>query len=315
MRLRPLVALSIATASVVLLAGCTGTAAETAPTSTETVDLCDAAVDPGDASNAVQVTGDPGTLSTATFTAPLEVPELQATVIAEGEGDHAASGDFILYAMSAFDAETGELLDSIGYEPGQLLPQQISADTPLGSVLGCGAAGERVVAAFPAGESSGAAVYILDLLSIVPNAAWGAAQDPVKGMPTVKLAEGGTPTITIPDSDPPTETTLATLKEGDGITVESGDQVLLQYMGVRWSDGEEFDSTWSKGGTPTELQTTGVVAGFQQALEGATVGSQVLVVIPPQDGYGEGEINETDLKGETLVFVVDILGTQHPTTQ
>jgi peptidylprolyl isomerase len=53
-----------------------------------------------------------------------------------------------------------------------------------------------------------------------------------------------------------------------------------------------------------------VVAGFQQALEGQTVGSQVLVVIPPAAGYGEGEINDQDLTGETLVFVIDILGVQ-----
>ena len=55
---------------------------------------------------------------------------------------------------------------------------------------------------------------------------------------------------------------------------------------------------------------TGFVAGFQKALEGQTVGSQVLVVIPPKDGYGEGDINANDLKGETLVFVVDIIGAQ-----
>jgi FKBP-type peptidyl-prolyl cis-trans isomerase len=89
--------------------------------------------------------------------------------------------------------------------------------------------------------------------------------------------------------------------------------VLVQYTGVRWSNGETFDSTWDKGGVPTSFSTTGVVTGFQKALEGQTVGSQVLVVMPPAEGYGEGEINSTDLKGETLVFVVDILGAQQAT--
>jgi peptidylprolyl isomerase len=124
------------------------------------------------------------------------------------------------------------------------------------------------------------------------------------------LADNGAPTITLPGGDAPTETTLETLKKGDGYTVQSGDTVLVQYTGVRWSDGETFDSTWDKGGVPTSFSTTGVVAGFQKALEGQTVGSQVLVVIPPKDGYGEGDINANDLKGETLVFVVDIIGAQ-----
>ena len=84
----------------------------------------------------------------------------------------------------------------------------------------------------------------------------------------------------------------------------------MQYTGVKWSDGSVFDSSWENG-APASFQTTGVVDGFRQALEGQTVGSQVLVVIPPALGYGEGEINDDDLVGETLVFVVDILGTQH----
>ena len=90
----------------------------------------------------------------------------------------------------------------------------------------------------------------------------------------------------------------------------AGWEMPVQYTGVRWSDGKTFDSTWDKGGVPTSFSTTGVVAGFQKALEGQTVGSQVLVVIPPKDGYGEGDINANDLKGETLVFVVDIIGAQ-----
>ena len=135
-------------------------------------------------------------------------------------------------------------------------------------------------------------------------------------MPTVSLGDGGAPAITIPEGQtPPTETQVATLKKGDGPVVQAGNQVLLQYTGVRWSNGETFDSTWDKGGVPTSFATNKVVAGFQKALEGQTVGSQVLVTMTPADGYGEGDINTTDLKGETLVFVIDILGTAPAATQ
>ena len=80
----------------------------------------------------------------------------------------------------------------------------------------------------------------------------------------------------------------------------------MQYSGVRWSTGEVFDASWSKG-APTALVTTEVIEGYRPALEGQRIGSQVLVVIPPAHAYGEGAINDDDLTGETLVFVVDLL--------
>ena len=320
MRLRPFAVLSIAAVSALLLAGCSGTGGDAgtpSPSATAAADLCDALAAPGAASDAVEVTGDPGAPATATFTAPLDITELQTTVVDEGSGDPVASGDFISYALSAFDAETGERLVDTGYAPGELLPAQISADNPLGQILGCGKPGQRVVATFPATESASAEIYVVDLLGLVPTAAWGEEQPPVDGMPTVTLDEDGTPNITIDTSaTPPTETEVATLKKGDGYTVASGDYVLIQYRGARWSTGELFEGgdTWD-GGTPYAGQTTGFVAGFQKALEGQTVGSQVLVVIPPADGYGEGEINDSDLKGETLVFVIDIIGAQKAAAQ
>jgi peptidylprolyl isomerase len=311
-RIRPLAALSAAALSAVLLAGCASGAPDSdpSPSAPPVVDLCTAAAPSGDASDAVTVEGAVGEESTATFTAPLEISELQTTVIEEGSGDAVESGQLVTYALTAFSAETGEKIGSIGYGEDPILPQQISPDNPIGQVLGCATPGTRVVAAFPATDANEGEVYVFDFLSIVPDAAWGEPQKPVAGMPTVTLAEDGAPTIELPDGDAPTELKLETLKKGDGATVASGDTVLVQYTGVKWSDGSVFDSSWENG-APASFQTTGVVDGFRQALEGQTVGSQVLVVIPPALGYGEAGSSDNELAGETLVFVVDILGTQH----
>ncbi|TQK19157.1 peptidylprolyl isomerase [Microbacterium sp. SLBN-154] len=314
MRIRPLAALSVAAVSVLLLTSCSAGAPDaTQSPSAQVADLCDAVAPSGDASEAVTVEGEPGAASQAVFTAPLEISELQSTVVTEGEGDAVEAGELVNIAFTAFSAETGEELGSLNYEPGQFLPQQISADNPIGQVLGCATPGTRVVATFPATETNGGEVYVFDFLETVPDAAWGTEQPAPEGLPEVELADDGEPTITVPDADAPTEVELATLKQGDGETVEPGDTVLVQYTGVKWSDNEVFDSSW-EAGTPTSFQTTGVVDGFRQALEGQTVGSQVLVVIPPEFGYGAVEGNE--LQEETLVFVVDILGVQHaaPTT-
>lgn len=324
MRLRPLATVSIAAASALLLAGCAGLGGKTptptaSPTATAAVDLCDAMAAPGDASKAVSVTGKFGAEpDKVEFAAPLTVDDVQVSVLEKGKGDPLVAGDYISFAFNAFSAETGKPLGTAGYKPGEMLPTQISAATGLGQLLGCSAPGTRIVATFPATEATestpaaAAEVYVIDLLSVVPTAASGEPQEPLPGMPTVTTGDDGAPKIAIPDADPPTKTEVATLKKGDGPEVRSGDTVLIQFRGMRWSTGKLFDGgdTWASG-TPYSAQTTGFVKGFQKALDGHTVGSQVLVVIPPADGYGEGKINDADLKGETLVFVVDILGVQH----
>jgi hypothetical protein len=311
-RIPPIAALSVVALSAVLLAGCTGTTpdAEESPTGPPVVDLCDAAAPSGAASDAVTVDGAVGEESTATFDFPLEIPALQTTVIEEGSGDAVESGELVAFALTAFSAETGEKLGSVGYGEDPTLPAQISPDNPIGQVLGCASPGARVVAAFPPSDPNAGEVYVFDFLDIVPNAAWGEPQEPVEGMPTVTLDDDGAPTIELPGGEAPTAVELETLKKGDGATVAPGDTVLVQYTGVKWSDGSVFDSSW-EAGTPASFQTTGVVDGFRQALEGQTVGSQVVVVIPPAAGYGEEGSSDNELAGETLVFVVDILGTQH----
>ncbi|MCD2169325.1 FKBP-type peptidyl-prolyl cis-trans isomerase [Microbacterium sp. JC 701] len=85
----------------------------------------------------------------------------------------------------------------------------------------------------------------------------------------------------------------------------------MQYTGALYDGGTVFDSSWQRG-EPAQFVTNQVVDGFRQALEGQTVGSQVVVVIPPASGYGDQAQGEIPANS-TLVFVVDILGVQHAT--
>ena len=315
MRLRPFAALSAVALSAILLAGCSGSGGGDATPSASasgSADLCSSAAPSGAVSDGITVTGDFGAVPTVDFTKPVDTTDLtlQRTVQTEGSGAPIAAGDFVQYAATILDGSTGAVLSQAGYTPGEILPEQISAENG-GQIFGCATIGSRLTLATATGdETTPSVVYVIDVLGVTPTAAWGEDQAPVAGMPTVTLGDGGAPSITIPEGQAaPSETQVETLKKGDGAVVQPGNQVLLQYTGVRWSNGETFDSTWDKGGVPTVLTTTGVVAGFQKALEGQTAGSQVLVTMTPADGYGEGEINSTDLKGETLVFVVDILAT------
>lgn len=312
MRNRPLIALSTIAVATMLLAGCSGT--EGTPGNgeeTAAADLCSATVDSGDASDSVTVDGDFGTVSTATFEVGAKVDEAERSVITEGDGDKISDGDYVSYALSAFDGDTGERLGDAGYTAGELLPAALTADAPLGQLIGCATVGSRLSIVFPTTEDAAAQYYVLDVLDIVPTAAWGEEQAPVAGMPTVTLDDDGAPTVKIPDAAAPTDVQISVLKQGDGIAVGEGDTTLLQYEGIGWESGEEFDSSWAKD-APISIDGNTYVPGFVQALAGQKVGSQVLVVIPPAAGYGEGEINDEDLKGQTLVFVIDILATMHP---
>ncbi|TQM34671.1 FKBP-type peptidyl-prolyl cis-trans isomerase [Microbacterium kyungheense] len=322
MRIRPLAALSVAALSAVLLAGCASSNTPDADsTPTPTASSSDCGLDPksGADSDAITVSGSAPSL-TATAPTDLAFTELQRTTASKGDGDDLATGQLVSGQYLVLDPTTGEVaMDSATTSPDDsgLVPIIVDPSSIFGTGVLCTPLGSSTSLTIPGSMlSQGASNVVVVMQSVdqLPTTATGADQDPVAGMPEVELDSDGKPSVTIPDADPPTEVQLADLKLGDGPTVQSGDQVFVQYMGIKWSDGSEFDSSWSKG-VPASFQTTGVVQGFQQALEGQNVGSQVLVVIPPAAGYGEGEINDSDLKGETLVFVIDILGVQHTPQQ
>lgn len=139
--------------------------------------------------------------------------------------------------------------------------------------------------------------------------------EPFPGV-TVSGELGAAPEFEI--AEPPfsiEETTTEVLIEGDGATVQEGDQAVMQYLGVNGRTGEEFDNTWSSGGEPVTfpLEEGSLVQGFLDGLVGQTYGSRVAVAIPPADGYGQAGNPEIGVEGDdTLVFVVDLIEAEPP---
>jgi peptidylprolyl isomerase len=114
------------------------------------------------------------------------------------------------------------------------------------------------------------------------------------------------PEIDVPEGDPPTELVVETVVEGDGPEVAEGDLVVVDYVGVLWDDGTEFDASW-EGDAPSTFPvgTGGVIQGWDEGLVGQKVGSRVLLVVPPDLGYGEQGSGNIPANA-TLVFAVDI---------
>jgi peptidylprolyl isomerase len=286
----------------------------------------------GGASDAVSVTGAFGDEPVIDFTAPLRPDITERTVLIDGDGAPVGEGDSILVSYTVINGDTAEPIEST-FASGQTVQVVIDTTAPqlsgLSKTLSCTNEGSRVVGVIPADEAFGAEgqselglganqslVFVADIVSIAPEPveplarAEGEAQPAPEGFPLVELGEDGAPTITIPDSAPPTDLQLAVLIQGDGPIVAPGATVTVHYTGINWNTGNIFDSSWPRGG-PASFPTDGVIAGFRDALVGQQVGSQVIVIIPPDLGYGpqggtpDGSIGAED----TIVFVVDILGT------
>jgi peptidylprolyl isomerase len=128
-------------------------------------------------------------------------------------------------------------------------------------------------------------------------------------LPTVDGGFGETPTIEVPDSAPPSELVVKTLSEGDGPAVKSGETIVVDYAGVRWEDGQTFDSSFDRG-SPAGfgIGVGAVIPGWDSGLVGVKAGTRVLMVLPPDEAYGDTSPGEPIQAGDTLVFVVDVLG-------
>lgn len=313
-------------AATLLLAGCasSGSGSSSTPSSSaKSASAACSAPKSGSVSDAVKVAGAKGAEPTVTFSKPLKATSTERSYVTKGSGEEADKGTTVDVALVAYNATSGAKLTSNGYAGTATIPITVGDNTMipgLTDAIECAPVGSRLVTTASAKDAWGGAdpssvgslkstdsvIFVVDILDAVPTKADGASQPAQAGFPTVKLASDGKPTITIPKTTPPTTTKIEVLKKGTGPTVASGDSVTLQYQGVNWRTGKVFDQSWGRG--LATLQTSQVVPGFSKALVGQTVGSQVLVVIPPADGYGSKGQSQAGIKGtDTLVFVVDIL--------
>jgi FKBP-type peptidyl-prolyl cis-trans isomerase len=238
-------------------------------------------------------------------------------------GNYAAyiwSGKTHKLAMSTYTTHTPSLFS------GQLLPG-------LSSALKGAKEGSRVLAVIPPKEGFGSSgnsqlgikgtdtlVFVIDLVKTFANTAGATGAHVSNGggaLPKVSTpAAGQAPTVTIPKGNPPKSLTVTPLLKGTGATVAKGQAVVVQYTGVIWRTGKVFDSSWSRK-TPFEFvdgaNPAQVIPGWDKGLVGQTVGSRVMLTIPPADGYGSSGQSQAGIKGtDTLVFVVDILGAVNP---
>lgn len=256
---------------------------------------------------------------------PLEIEEEASRVLDRGDGEDLDEEQILEVSHAVVDPETGEVQEESFTEgnPSMVfLPQmQEQSEFIFDSLTDTDLTVGSEIALFePANAESQAPATLLVLRVEGQSEAYatGEAQEQSGDLPEIESTEGEAPALAGEiTGDAPEETTSEVLIQGDGDEIAADDQVVFRYSGWKYSDGEEFDSNWPTDDEeadpgPAGFPLANLVSGWAEALEGKQVGSRVLMVIPPEAGYGEidedaEEGAQNELAGETLIFVVDLI--------
>lgn len=249
--------------------------------------------------------------------------ELKTDVISEGDGAKLKNGDAIQvnYLGQAwdstkpfdnsfdrkqpFDLTLGAGMVIQGWDKG-LVGQKVGSRVQLviPPELGYGEKGQGDI------KPNATLVFVVDVVKAtqIPASAKGTevAQDNIDLPKVGTKTDGKAPSVTIPKSDPPKKLVSNYVLESDGAVIKDTDSVVVNYVGLLWKGSKPFDSTYQTGKTQTFPLAQVTLKGLKSGLVGKKVGSRVLLVIPPDQGFGD-EAQQTIPAKSTLVFAVDLL--------
>ncbi|PUB22844.1 peptidylprolyl isomerase [Promicromonospora sp. AC04] len=257
--------------------------------------------------DAIEVSGPVGKEPKVEFKAPLEVTTPTSRIVDEGTGEELTEGAQVTINYLVIAGKDGSTSGST-WETKK--PESFTLGDPQYDLLNDRLIGQKVGARLLMASTAMDQTIQVTMVEVteakeIPTRAEGTAVTPEAGLPTVELAEDGQPTVTVPtDYVAPTDLVVQPLIEGDGAKVTKDQTVTVQYAGCLL-DGTSFDSSWSRG-TPTSFALNAVIPGWTNGIAGQKVGSQVLLVVPADQAYGDQEQGGIPANS-TLLFVVDIL--------
>jgi peptidylprolyl isomerase len=273
--------------------------------------------------DAVQVTGEYGTAPKVTVKSPWAIDKTRTKVLTPSKGAVVKANQTVEVNYHGVDGRTGETFDE-SFSRGTPIAFSLAQVVPgFSKGLVGQRQGSRVVIAMPGKDGYDASggnpqagievgdslIFVVDLVGVQLAGPEGTAVKPEAGLPTV-TDKAGVPEITVPKTDPPTTLQVQPLIKGKGKKVGENDQITFDYRWVRWSDGKLLEESYSA--EPATAALSGLLPGMVKGLTGQTVGSRVLLVIPPAEGYPDGNPTPSVGPQETLVMVVDLLFTQAP---
>ena len=279
----------------------------------------------GQTLDSVTIEGEVGAAPEVTWGGELSADEVESKVVTEGDGDEIEEGDQVFaqiwlgngttqeQAYSTYDADAPQLLTVGSDTLSELFLEGIEGQT-VGSRVAVAASAETAF-----GEQGNPQVGIgnkdtvltvIDLLGTVADGPEGADQQAPGWAPSLVGDEESPTALDFSGTPKPTgKLQTGVLVKGEGDVVEKGQTIAVDYLGQVYGGKEPFDESYSSQATSFPIGVGQVVKGWDQALVGQTVGSRVMLAIPPALGYGKGGNEQAGIKGtDTLYFVVDILG-------
>jgi peptidylprolyl isomerase len=318
-----------------LLAACNsgGSSPSASPTSTQLVPTTPASpsasvsaspsghpsITPATNLDGISVTGDYGKLPTVKIPAPWGIDKTQSKVIVQGTGDPVAASSMIEVNYWGANGYTGKVFDESfsankpisyavngfikGFQTG-LIGQKVGSRVLIGITGpdGYDSSGGNSSIGIEVGDSL---VFVVDILAVSASGPSGATVTPPPGLPTVS-GDLKSPVVTIPTTTtPPAALTVQPLIQGTGKAVAATSTIRVDYAEYAWSTGKLVKKTY--GYAPLDGALSSTIPGWQKGLVGQTVGSRVLLVVPPAQAYPSGNPRIDVKPGETMVYVIDIL--------
>jgi FKBP-type peptidyl-prolyl cis-trans isomerase len=313
---RTAAALSFPLLAIMLLAGCGSSSSSTPPAS--------------NANGSVAVSGIFGAAPAVQIPAAQASSKLAIKTVIKGTGPVLGQTDSFVgnYAVYIWRGKTHKLaLSTFSHGSPQVLAANVGL-TGLKQALTGQRMGSRVLAVLPPQDAYGSAgnsqigvkptdtiVFVVDLIKAFSSTASASGKHVSNGggaLPTVTANPGSAPVVKIPSKQPPTKLVVKTLIKGSGPPTVKGQTVVTQYVGVNWRTGKAFDSSWSRKapfGFTLDATPAQIIPAWDKGLVGVPVGSRVMLIVPPADGYGKTGNSQAGIKPtDTLVFVVDIIG-------
>ena len=286
---------------------------------------------PGAGLDSVTIDGDQGKAPKVTFDGRLDPEKGETEVLVEGDGETIEDGDTVSAhywigngfteeeAQSTYGqgAQSVELTEDV-IEPlreamiGQKVGARVAVLTSAGDAFGRDETGRAVGNAQLGIGNMDAVLFVVDILGKVEvlDGPEGEEKEPAGWAPSLIEEDGVITGLDFSTAHEPSGSLIATtLITGDGPVVEKGQTIYVDYLGQVYDADEPFDESYSKEPASFPIGVGQVVKGWDERLVGRTVGSRVILEIPPTKGYGKAGNEQAGIKGTgTLFVVIGILG-------
>ena len=309
-RLRLLPVALVATA--VVLAGC-GSSNSSSPSSDATLGL-----------DSVKISGNLGVDPTVDISGQVNNPTTTTKVLIQGDGPTIEKDDAVFIHTVIADGYTQKTVAS-SYKDKQ--PQVVTLTSQVSPIFLNALVGKKIgsrVVVFTSadnvfgaqGNSSlgistkDAVLIIFDLIAKPLDKPDGAAKPAPAWAPKLAKTKGVISSLDFSGTPKPDGTLkAAVVKTGTGDVVKNGQTIAVRYLVLVYGGKKPFDQNYNGALLSPQIGVGGVVPGWDKTLVGKKVGSEVIIAIPPKDGYGSKGSPDAGIKGtDTLYFVVDILG-------